>query len=124
MIEFKPKYGFPVCDWYKWFAWYPVDTVDRGWRWLSTVNKRRIHKHDYLDGGPDFWNQYAVTLGGEDNVVDIEANIPHIVQAVVCENCSKKWTAVAPVETGIKDYECPNCGPGFVSEVKEGLEDD
>ena len=62
MNEFNPRFGFPICAWYKWFAWHPVCTIDRGWRWLRFVNRRRIAKHDYLYGGADFWEQYAVEV--------------------------------------------------------------
>lgn len=59
---YRPAFGEPVSGWYRWFAWRPVNTVDRGWRWLKVVNCRRIYKHQFLDGGPDFWFQYAVDL--------------------------------------------------------------
>ena len=63
MNNYKPQFGFPVCDWFEYFAWRPVYTEDRGWRWLKTVYKRRIAKnHDLPCGGPDFWFQYAVQL--------------------------------------------------------------
>lgn len=64
---YAPMFGSPVCAWYRWFAWRPVETVDRGWRWLRVVHKRRISKHSYLDGGGDFWFQHAVSVpGGEE----------------------------------------------------------
>lgn len=27
---------------FRWFAWYPVNTQDRGWRWLRMVWTRRV----------------------------------------------------------------------------------
>jgi len=27
---------------HRWFAWRPVDTEDRGWRWLRLVWRRRV----------------------------------------------------------------------------------
>jgi hypothetical protein len=56
---FYPQWGRPITPWFKSFAWVPVWTVDRGWVWLVRVNCRRIHKLYYLEGGPDFWFQYA-----------------------------------------------------------------
>jgi len=56
-----PRFGEPVTDWFRWFAWRPVETADRGWRWLRPVWRRRIQKHDYLFGGADFWFQHAIT---------------------------------------------------------------
>jgi hypothetical protein len=55
-----PRFGYPVTDWYRWYAWHPVETVDRGWRWLRPVWRRRIAKYPQLDGGPDFWWQTSV----------------------------------------------------------------
>lgn len=57
---YRPTFGDPISGWHKWFAWRPVDTIDRGWRWLRVVSRRRIHKHSYLDGGGDFWFQHAI----------------------------------------------------------------
>ena len=59
---YQPTFGFPVSDWFRYFAWRPVHTVDRGWRWLRPVWRRRIAKHDYLQGGADFWWQDAVSV--------------------------------------------------------------
>ena len=60
MTSFDPIFGYPLTDWYTWFAWHPVDTVDRGWRWLVPVQRRRIQKKLNLDGGADQWFQHAV----------------------------------------------------------------
>lgn len=59
---YAPMFGEPVSEWFRWFAWRPVQTVDRGWRWMRPVWKRRISKHSYLDGGSDFWFQHAVDV--------------------------------------------------------------
>lgn len=63
--RYEPAFGEPVSGWFRWFAWRPVETVDRGWRWLCPVWRRRVQKHDYLSGGPDFWFQHAVDVGGD-----------------------------------------------------------
>jgi hypothetical protein len=57
--EGSPMFGFPVAHYHRWFAWYPVDTYDQGWKWLRFVRRRRIQKHWYLDGGAMQWWQYA-----------------------------------------------------------------
>jgi hypothetical protein len=62
MDRYLPAFGSPVAPWHRHFAWRPVETIDRGWRWLRVVNRRRIHKHQYLGGGADFWWQYAVEV--------------------------------------------------------------
>ena len=59
--DYKPWFGDPISPWFRWFAWRPVETADRGWQWLRVVNCRRIQKKQFLDGGADFWFQYVVT---------------------------------------------------------------
>jgi hypothetical protein len=62
---YRPMFGNPIAPWHRWFAWRPIDTVDRGTIWLRVVYRRRILKHSYVDGnGPDFWFQYAVADTG------------------------------------------------------------
>lgn len=63
--DYMPVFGRPVGGWYRWFAWYPVETVDRGRQWFRVVNRRRIHKHFYLNGGSDWWFQHAVRVEGD-----------------------------------------------------------
>lgn len=60
--DYQPRFGRPVAPWHRWFAWRPVDTVDRGWRWGRIMWRRRIQKLHGLNGGADFWFQYAITL--------------------------------------------------------------
>lgn len=52
--------------------------------------------------------------------VDINENIPHRVSEVICVKCAYRWIAVRPVNTFLKDLECPWCGKqGFVIETGE-----
>lgn len=39
---------------FRWFAWHPVDTDDRGWRWLRMVWRRREYNHVPFPGLADF----------------------------------------------------------------------
>jgi hypothetical protein len=55
-----PRFGDPVSEWYRQFAIIPVWTIDRGWVWMRTYWKRTVVKHEFLDGGPDFWFQCVV----------------------------------------------------------------
>lgn len=59
---YLPMFGTPLAPWHRYFAWRPVDTDDRGIRWLCVVWRRRIVKKAHLIGGPDFWWQYAVDI--------------------------------------------------------------
>lgn len=60
---YEPIFASPVSPWFRWFAWRPVHTVDRGWRWMRPVWRRRVQKHHYLPGGGrDFWFQVAVSI--------------------------------------------------------------
>ena len=55
--------------------------------------------------------------------IDINDNIPHKVTEVICIKCYKRWIAVRPVNTKLKDLECPNCGKGYVIETGEIIND-
>jgi len=59
----KPLFGAPVSPWHWWFAWYPVKTWDGRYCWLVPVMRRRIQKHNYLDGGPNDWMEYHYPWG-------------------------------------------------------------
>ena len=48
-------------------------------------------------------------------------NNPHKVSEVICVKCCKRWIAVRPTTTKLKDLECPNCGQGYVVETGEGI---
>ena len=57
-------------------------------------------------------------------ITDIWANQPHIVSEVVCLKCLKRWIAVRPEGTFLKDLECPQCGEiGFAIETGEMIND-
>ncbi|WP_123702305.1 hypothetical protein [Rathayibacter sp. PhB127] len=60
--RYEPQFGWAFSRWHRYFAWRPIQTVDRGWVWLRMVNRRRIQKHDYLSGGADFWFQHAIDI--------------------------------------------------------------
>lgn len=53
-----PLFGDPKGPWIRSFAWVPRFTYDAGTVWLCRVWKRHIHKHQYLDGGADWWWQF------------------------------------------------------------------
>jgi endogenous inhibitor of DNA gyrase (YacG/DUF329 family) len=55
-------------------------------------------------------------------VIDIEKNIPHKVSEVICIGCAKRWLAVRPTGTLLKDISCPACGKGGVIETGEIME--
>ena len=50
----------------------------------------------------------------------IEENLPHKVSEVVCLGCLKRWIAVRPTTTLLKNLECPECNKqGYVIETGE-----
>lgn len=57
-VNDSPMFGDPKGPWIKSFAWRPVFTFDGGNVWLRRVWKRHIFKHQYLNGGADWWWQY------------------------------------------------------------------
>ena len=52
---------------FRWFAWRPTKTLDRGWRWLRMVNKRKVLHYSWVqddmgyDGGYSSWFQTKVS---------------------------------------------------------------
>lgn len=49
----------------------------------------------------------------------IEEKQSHKVSEVICVKCGKRWIAVRPETTMLKELECPNCGAGYVIETGE-----
>lgn len=48
MSKIKLTFAEPIAAEYRWFAWYPVRTADRGLRWFQFVCKRKYALHSYL----------------------------------------------------------------------------
>lgn len=57
--RYEQEFGFPVGPWFRWFAWRPVLTEDRGWRWGRVVWRRRCQSHNYLDVPTVHWFQHV-----------------------------------------------------------------
>jgi hypothetical protein len=56
----------------------------------------------------------------EPKIININENIPHKVSEVICVNCKYRWIAVRPIDTLLKDLECPQCDKqGYVIETGE-----
>lgn len=58
-----------------------------------------------------------------DNVEHIDDFRPHVVQEVICVQCGSRWISVAPTSLLLKDYECKNCGVGYVIKTGQELND-
>lgn len=43
------QFSNPIAKEYRWFAWYPIKTADRGYRWLSVVYRRKYMLKSFLD---------------------------------------------------------------------------
>lgn len=52
-----PLFACQVGPWFSWFAWHPVRTDDRGWRWLRPCWRRRKQSKLSLPGPVDQWWQ-------------------------------------------------------------------
>jgi hypothetical protein len=62
-------------------------------------------------------------MAAKNNVIDIEANLPHEVCEVMCWKCGHRWIAVYPEQTLLKHLECP-CGEvGYVFKTGQTLEE-
>lgn len=55
------------------------------------------------------------------NIRYIEERQPHKLSEVICVKCGKRWIAVRPVTTMLRELECPNCGVGYAIETGEEL---
>lgn len=56
-------------------------------------------------------------------VIDFDEKNPHKVSEVVCLKCLKRWIAVRPYRTLLKELVCQNCGErGFAIETGEIME--
>jgi hypothetical protein len=57
--------------------------------------------------------------------LEYEENIPHEVSEVMCINCKKRWIAVRPTITLLKDIDCPGCNQtGYVIETGQKINED
>jgi DNA-directed RNA polymerase subunit RPC12/RpoP len=58
-------------------------------------------------------------------IVPIEENLPHCVSEVMCWKCGKRWIAVYPEKTLLKELECPACGhTGYAFLTGQDVEDE
>lgn len=56
------------------------------------------------------------------NIIDINSNTLHVVQEVICVKCCFRWIACAPSLVHLKEYECTNCGAGYVIKTGQPLD--
>lgn len=60
----------------------------------------------------------------DNSVIDIEIGMPHLISEVICVRCCRRWLAVRPEGTLLKNMECPGCGKkGGVIETGEEIDD-
>lgn len=56
-------------------------------------------------------------------IIEFEKNLPHEVEEVICINCKKRWIAVFPSDTLLKDLQCPGCEEcGYVIMTGQSLD--
>jgi hypothetical protein len=55
-------------------------------------------------------------------IIDINENTEHEVSELICVKCGKRWIGVYPINTLLKEIECP-CGEvGYVIKTGQDLE--
>lgn len=65
-----------------------------------------------------------INVTSDSAVIDIENGMPHVISEVICVRCCRRWLAVRPEGTLLKDMECPECGKnGGVIETGEEIDD-
>lgn len=58
------------------------------------------------------------------DLIDFEANLPHIVSEVICIRCKKRWISARPTEVLLKNIQCPKCKKkGFVIETGQVIKE-
>jgi DNA-directed RNA polymerase subunit RPC12/RpoP len=55
------------------------------------------------------WAKRVEPLPLPDNVVCIEAYLPHEVTELVCLRCRHRWISVHRTNTNLREYRCPRC---------------
>jgi len=56
-------------------------------------------------------------------IKDISANMMYKVSEVICVGCGRRWLSCRPKFLMLKELECPECGPGFVIETGQEIND-
>lgn len=57
-------------------------------------------------------------------VIDINKDKPHIVSELICVKCGSRWIGTRPLETLLKNIECPSCNKdGGVIETGQDMEE-
>ena len=58
-------------------------------------------------------------------VVDIESNLPHIVEELMCINCKFRYIGTRSIRVKLKNIVCPKCNQvGFIISTGELIEQD
>ena len=70
----EPMFGAAVGPWFRWFAWRPTHTTDRGWRWMRPVWRRRYQTKPHLDGPVMLWFLASASDPRPREVIDTPAN--------------------------------------------------
>ncbi len=71
------------------------------------------------------WHDFCTTASATQTngrIIDLYANKPHVVSEVICVKCGRRWIAVRPEGTLLKELECPDCGAGYVINTGERME--
>lgn len=56
-------------------------------------------------------------------IIDIESNQPHKTSEVICVKCFNRYWCVRPVGVWLRDLECQKCGPGFMIETGQEIDE-
>jgi len=57
-------------------------------------------------------------------IINFKEGLQHKVSEVICIKCAKRWIAVRPYSTLLKELECAHCGKGYCIETGEIIETD
>ena len=75
-----------------------------------------------LRNGNGYCSQTACVRNKQ--IIPIENKMPHKISEFICLECKKRWIAVRPDRTLLKDIECPNGHIGYAIETGEDIDDE
>ena len=69
---------------------------------------------------PEAFTEIAEKCG---KAIELDAYRPHKVSELICVKCGKRFIGCRPEGTRLKDIACEECGPGYIIETGEELDD-
>jgi len=63
-------------------------------------------------------------MSDDNKIINLNNYGDFTVSEVICVNCKSRWLSARHSEVYLRNIPCPKCGPGFVIETGEMLEEE